>query len=164
MDAEPIPDREERSRLPAAFFFGLVIVALVAGGIVLLSRVTQPKQSNAVQMLPFNAEEKAYASQIHFDNIHLAQSSNLLNQKFTYVAASMANAGPRTIRALQVSIEFHDPFNQVILKDSDRLIDRTDDPLGSGKQRDFQVTLEQSLPVEWNQQYPAIRVTGIVLE
>jgi hypothetical protein len=142
----------------------LVIVALVAGGIVLLSKVTQPKQASAVQVLPFGSQEQAYAAQIHFQNIRLAQASNLLNQQFTYVAMSMSNDGPRTIRALQVSVEFHDQFNQVVLKDSNRLIDRTDDPLGSGKQRDVQVTLEQGVPLEWNQQYPAIRITGLVLE
>ncbi len=163
-EPEPIPEREERSRVPAAFFAGLLIVALVGGGIVLLSKVTQPKRTNAVQKLPFGPEEQAYAAQIHFQNIHLAQSSNLLNQQFTYVAANVSNDGPRTIRALEVTIEFHDQFKQVVLNDTDRIIERTDDPLGATKQRDFQVTLEQSVPLEWNQQYPSIRVTGLILE
>jgi hypothetical protein len=161
---EPIPEREERSGLPAAFFAGLIVVALVVGGMVLLSRATQPKQVSAVQKLPFGPEEQAYAAQIHFQSIHLAQSSNLLNQQFTYVAANMSNDGPRTIRGLEVTVEFHDRFNQVILKDSERIIDRTDDPLAATKQRDFQVTLDQSVPSEWNQQYPSIRVSGLLLE
>ena len=166
MAAEPVPviEREERSRVPAAFLVGLVIVALVAGGVVLLTKATQPKQTNAVQKLPFGADEQAYSAQIHFQGIRLAQSSNLLNQQFTYVAATVSNDGPRTIRALEVTVEFHDPFKQVILKDSNRIIDRTDDPLGATKQRDFQVTLEQSVPSEWNQQYPSIRVTGLILD
>src|SRR5277367_6067792 len=112
---------------------------------------------SAVQKLPFGAEEQSYAAQIHFQDIHLAQSSNLLNQQFTYVAATVSNDGPRAIRALEVTVEFHDPFKQVILKDSDVIIERTDDPLGATKQRDFQVTLDQSVPSEWNQQYPGIR-------
>ena len=60
----------------------------------------------------------------------------------------MSNDGPRTIRALEVTMEFHDPFKQVVLNDSDRIIDRTDDPLGATKQRDFQVTLSKVFP--WN--------------
>jgi hypothetical protein len=164
MEPEPIPEREERSRVPAAFLAGLVIVALVIGGILLLSRATQPKQVSAVQKLPFGPAEQAYAAQIHIQNIHLAESSNLLNQKFTYVAANLSNDGPRTIRSLEVTIEFYDPFKQVVLRDTDRIIDRTDPPLGVAKAQDFQVTLEQRLPAEWNQQYPSIRVTGLLLE
>ena len=165
---EILPEREERSRVPAAFLVGLVIVALVAGGIcaAVASHAAKANHASAVQVLPFRApDEQVYAAQIHFQNIHLAQSSkSAINQQFTYVAASMSNDGPRTIRALQVSVEFHDQFKQVVLKDSDRIIDRTDDPLPGAKQRDFQVTLEQSVPSEWNQQYPSIRVTGLVLE
>jgi hypothetical protein len=164
MDAESVPEREEKSRVPVAFLIGIVIVALVAGGVVLLSKVTQPKQASAVQKLPFGPEEQAYAGQIHFQGVRLAQSSNLLNQQFTYVAATLSNDGPRTIRALEVTVEFRDPFKQVVLKDSDRIIDRTDEPVGATKQRDFQVTLDQGVPSEWNQQYPAIRVTGLILE
>jgi hypothetical protein len=40
----------------------------------------------------------------------------------------------------------------------------TAQPLKGGQQRDFQVTLERGLPAEWNQQYPSIRVTGLIVE
>jgi hypothetical protein len=163
-EPEPLPPSPDRSRVPLTFAIGLAIVFLVAGGVVLLSRATQPKQIAAAQKLPYGPAEQAYAPQIQFQNLRLAQSSNLLNQQFTYVAGTLINKGPRTIRALEVVVEFHDPFKQVVLRDDNRLIEMTDPPLGAGKQQDFQITVEQGVPSEWNQQYPSIRVTGLVLE
>ena len=55
------------------------------------------------QKLPFGAAEQAYAAQIHFRICELSQSTNLLNQQFTYVGGTVSNDGPRTIRALEVS-------------------------------------------------------------
>ena len=163
-EPEPLPEPPDRSQVPLTFGIGLVIVFLVAGSIVLLSRATQPKQIAAAQKLPFGSAEQAYASELQFQNIHLAQSSNLLNQQFTYVAGTLINKGPRTIRALEVVVEFHDPFKQVVLRDDNRLIEKTDPPLGPGKQQDFTITVEQGVPSEWDQQYPFIRVIGLVLD
>ena len=164
MDTQDTADREEKSRFPAAFAIGAVVVLVLFAGVLLLNRSIQPKRSAAAAKLPFGAEEQAYAGQIHFQDLALSHANNFLNQEFTYVTGTVSNDGLKVIRALQVTVEFHDPFNQVILRQSDRLIEPTDQPLGSKQQRSFQVTIEQRLPAEWNQQYPSIRVIGLVLE
>jgi hypothetical protein len=68
------------------------------------------------------------------------------------------------VRAMEVTFEFRDPFNQIVLRDPQRLIEPTADPLKAGQSRDFQVTLGAHLPTEWNRQYPAIHITGLILE
>ena len=80
------------------------------------------------------------------------------------MVGTMANDGDRTIRAIEVTVEFHDQFNQVILRDRQRLIGSKAEPLPAGQTRDFQMTIVNHLPSEWNQQYPSIHVTGLVLE
>jgi hypothetical protein len=162
MSPEEIPGREERSQFPIAFAAGAAIVLLLLGGLILLSRGSHPTAPGAGVKLPFGAAEQAYAERIHFKDIQMAKANNFLNQEFTYVAGTVVNDGTRTIRGLQVTLEFHDPFNQVILKESEQLIGAKDAPLGAGQPRDFQVTLEH-VPAEWNQQYPSIRVTGLIL-
>ena len=157
-------DREERSRFPAAFAVGAVVVLLLLAGLLLLNRSIQPKRSVAAAKLPFGAYEQAYAGRIHFQDIALSHANNFLNQEFTYVTGTVSNDDVKALRALEVTVEFHDPLNQVILRQSDRLIEPTDQPLGPKQQRSFQVTIDQRLPAEWNQQYPSIRVTGLVLE
>lgn len=155
---------KERSGFPAAFAVGVIVMLILAAGLVLLSRATRPHQLGAGQKLPFGPTEQAYAPQIHFQSGEMSQSSNLLNQEFTYVAGTVINSGNRNVRALNVNFEFHDPFKQVVLRDAQILVDPAGQSLGPGQSRAFQVTLGAHLPSEWNREYPLIRVTGMILE
>lgn len=159
---EPGETREETSRFPLAFALGAVVVALLFGGLFLLTKVTKPAGSAAVQHFPFGPAEQAYAVHIHFNDIQMAKATNFINQEFTYVAGTISNDGAKTLRGLEVNIEFRDPFNQVILRDAEQIVTPSA-PIEAGLRRDFQVTLEH-VPVEWNQQYPVFRVTGLLLE
>jgi hypothetical protein len=157
-------DQEERSRFPAALAAGAVVVLLVAGVIALLTHFISPSHKAADTTLPFGAAEQAYAMQIQFQNLQLSHSTNLLNQEFTYVGGIISNNGPRAVDAVEVVVEFHDAFHQVILREVERPIQRTDAPLEVTKQREFQITIEQGIPSGWDQQYPSIRITGLALE
>ena len=162
MSPEGIPQREQRSQFPIAFGAGAVVVLLLLGGVILLSRGSHHNGAGAAAKLPFGPTEQAYAEHIHFKDIQMAKANNFLNQEFTYIAGTLWNDGARTIRAIDVTLEFHDPFNQVILRETEPLVGPKDAALPGGQRRDFQITLEH-VPVEWNQQYPSIRVTGLTL-
>ncbi len=166
MEPEPAIDQDRKSGrgFPAAFVVGAVVVLLLFGGLLLLTRSTQPHKTAAAVALPFGAEEQNYAANIHFQNVDFSQASNLLNQEFTYATGKISNDGSRAIRALELTLEFHDQFNQVILREKQRPIDLTGAPLPPGQARDFQITVEQHIPSTWNQQYPSIRVSGLVLQ
>jgi hypothetical protein len=162
---EPVENanREERSGFPAAFAIGVLIMLILAAGLVAISHVAKSHRVTA-ENPPFGSVEQTYSQQIHFQPGQMSQSTNLLNQEFTYAAGTVINGGTRTVRALNVIFEFHDPFNQVILRDPQILIDPAGQPLGAGQSRDFQITLGAHLPLEWNRQYPLIRITGMALE
>jgi hypothetical protein len=154
---------EEKSRFPVAFIAGVVVVLILAGGAALLIRRSQPTGIAAATKLPFGSQEQSYAPRIAFQAIQMAHSTNFLNQEFTFVAGTIVNNGDHAIAGLQVAIEFHDQFNQTILRDSEMLIPPTAQPLPAGQMRDFQVILER-IPSDWNRQYPSIRVTGLILQ
>lgn len=154
---------EEKSRFPAAFAAGIAVVLILGAGLAFLIRRTQPTGIAAATKLPFGPPEQAYAPRIQFQGIQMARSTNFLNQEFTFVAGAIVNAGDKAIVALQVTIEFHDQFNQTVLRDSETLIQPPALPLPGGQQRDFQVILEH-IPSDWNRQYPSIRVAGLVLQ
>jgi hypothetical protein len=157
-------DREEKRQFPLAFAAGAVIVAIFLGGLVLLTKATHSSASSkTVAKLPFGPAEKAYADRIHFGAIQMARSSNLLNQQFTYIAGTLSNDGDRPMQALEATFEFHDQFNQVVLREEQRLISAGAPPVGAGQHFDFQITLEY-VPSSWNQAYPTIRVTGLTLQ
>jgi hypothetical protein len=155
--------REEKRRFPIAFAAGAVIILLIFGSLLVLTRVMRPHDSATVVKLPFGAGEQAYVQNIHFLDIQLAHAANFLNQDFTYVAGTAFNDGSRKIRAMEVTVEFHDPFHQVILRDTNKLISPGADALDAGKRLPFQITMEH-LPAQWDKQYPSIRVTGLILE
>ncbi len=157
-------DGEQRSQFPLAFAAGACIVLILVGGLVLATHFVQRHGPAAPGVkLPFGPAEQAYAGSIHFDGIQMSRSSNLLNEEFTYVNGTLSNDGSRTLRGLDVALEFRDPFGQLILRDTERLVQPASPPVPAGQQRDFQVTLEH-VPAEWNQQLPSIRVTGLILE
>jgi hypothetical protein len=163
MEPGETPYREERRRLPVAFLAGAVIVLLIFGGFLLLAHVIDSRTAATVVKLPFGPGEQVYTPHIQFLDIQLAHATNFLNQDFTYVAGTMFNDGSKKVRGLEVTVEFHDPFHQVILRDTNPLIGPADAPLDPGKRRDFQIQMGH-LPVEWDKQYPSIRVTGLALE
>jgi hypothetical protein len=164
MDPEVDGGSRQGRGFPTAFAIGVVIILILFAGLLLLTHSTQPKKSAAETRLPFGAAEQSYAPNIHFHDVELSQADNLLNQKFTYATGKISNDGTRTVRAVEVTLEFHDQFNQVILRETQRVVDSMAGPFPPGQQRDFQVTIERDIPSTWNQQYPSIQVTGLALE
>jgi hypothetical protein len=154
---------EEKNRFPVALLAGIVVVLILCGGLALVMRKSQPTGIAAATTLPFGPQEQAYAPRIQFQGIQMAHSTNFLNQEFTFVAGTIVNQGDKAIAGLQVTIEFHDQFNQTILRDSEILLQPTAPSILGGQQRDFQVILER-IPSDWNRQYPSIHVAGLVLQ
>jgi hypothetical protein len=154
---------EERSRLPIAFVGGLVIVTLLLGAAVLLSRYSTPVGPQVLKPLPMGPAEQAYASQVHFLEPKMSRAANFLNQEVTFVFGTLENGGNRRIKQIEITLEFHDPFNQVVLRDTQRLFSPGAAPLGPGQQRDFQVGYEH-VSAQWNNVYPSIRISGLDLD
>lgn len=154
----------ERRRFPVAFLAGAIVMALLFGGFYLLTRILGSHGPATAVKLPFGAAEQAYAERIHFNGLHMSRSTNMIKQEFTYVTGTMSNDGVQSIRAMEVTVEFRDALNQIILRDSQFVIaPNADPPLNAGLSREFQVTLEH-VPAEWNQEYPSIQITGLTLQ
>jgi hypothetical protein len=140
---------------------GIVLLLIVVG--ILLTRGPGGGMGGQPAPLRFGPAEQAYASQIHFSALQLSQASNMLNQQFTYVVGTVSNGGNRPVRAVEVTVEFHDLVNQLVLRDTARLFLPGTPPLAPGHEREFQLTFEH-VPSSWNRQAPAIRVTGLDLQ
>ena len=164
MDPGENQETSERSRILVILGAGGIVVLILFVGLLLITRSTKPRPIGTAAKLPFGAEEKAYANNIHIQNVELSHAENFLNQEFVYVTGTVSNDGARSIRGLEATVEFHDPFKQVILRETQRVISGSDQPLDAGQQRNFQVTIEQRIPSTWDQQYPSVAVSGLVLK
>jgi hypothetical protein len=154
---------EEKSRAPIVLLVGAVAALLLIGIFYLVARLTPAPTKTVEQALPMGPAEQAYVPQIQFLEPKVARAANFLNQEVTFVFGTVLNNGPRPIRQIEVTLEFHDVFNQVVLRDTQRLFSPTAVPLAPNQRRDFQLGYE-TLPVQWNQAYPAVRITGLQLQ
>ena len=154
---------EEKSRAPIVLLVGVAAALLLMGIFYLVGRLTPAPTKAVEQPLPMGPAEQAYVPQIQFLEPKVARAANFLNQEVTFVFGTVLNNGPRPIRQIEITLEFHDPFNQVVLRDKQRLFSATAAPLAPNDRRDFQLGYE-IVPVQWNQAYPTIRITGLQLQ
>lgn len=149
-------------RAPVVLFVGAAAMLVLIGLVYFASRYAPSTAVAPEQTLPMGAAEQAYAPQIQFQDMKVARATNFLNQEATFVFGTTVNNGPRAVQQIEVTFEFHDVFQQVVLRDKQRLFDPTAVPLAPNQQRDFQLTYD-SLPAQWNQAPPTVTVTGLVL-
>jgi hypothetical protein len=160
---DQVMGEEEKSRAPLVLLVGVGAALLLIGIFYLVARLTPAPAKTVEQPLPMGPAEQAYAQQIQFLEPKVARAANFLNQEVTFVFGTVLNNGPRPIRQIEVTLEFHDVFNQVVLRDKQRLFSPTAVPLAPHDRRDFQLGYE-TLPVQWNQAYPTIHITGLLLQ
>ncbi len=148
---------------PLALAAGALVVALlVLLAYFLLFRYSSRKME-PLEPVPMGEVESAYAEQIQFSEIQMSRAENFLGQEITYLFCVVANHGNRTVLQLEVTLEFRDLFNQVVLRDSRRIIGPRASPLPPGARREIEISWEH-IPSDWNQQYPSMRISGLRLK
>jgi hypothetical protein len=149
------------------FPLALIAGAMVVGLLVLLAYVVLSRYSaqkaELLEPLPMGEEERAYAERLQFTGLQMSRAENFLGQEITYLFCQVANQGDRTVRQLEITLEFRDRFNQVVLRDVRRVIGPRSSPLLPGAQREIEISWEH-IPADWNQQYPSIRVSGLLFD
>jgi hypothetical protein len=156
-------EKQEGRGFGLALGAGAVILALILGGVYLLSQRGSTETARALEPLPYGATEQAYAEHIHFVDLRMSRAANYLNQEFTFLYCTMSNAGNKTIRQMEVTVEFRDVLNQVVLRHTQRVLGPDAPQVNGGFRRDLEFTFEH-IPSEWNYQNPTLRVTGLLLE
>jgi hypothetical protein len=129
------------------------ILALVAS-LALLRRSAPPEGKH----LPLDAEAKAYLSKITVSDARMSAAENFLGDTITYLDAEVTNQGSKTLRDVELRLEFVDTLDQVVLRDSAHPVTLRTPPLEPGKTRTFQVSFDH-LPADWNQAPPHITPT-----
>jgi hypothetical protein len=158
-----LTNKDSDNRTPTVLFIGVVAAVLLLGGVYLLAHYSPAPAKETVKPLAMGAAEQAYAQNIQFTDPKLARAANFLNQEVTFVFGTVSNNGPRAVQQIEISLEFHDLFNQVVLRDTQRLFSPTADPLTPNSSRDFQLSYE-TMPAQWNHAYPTVHVTGLDLK
>jgi len=110
--------------------------------------------------LAFGPQEQEYARNLRIENVALSRAENYLHQEVTTLQGSLMNSGDRFLQSAELTIDFLDGMNQVVLRQS--LISSAPQPVAPRGSREFEVSFEH-IPSDWNMQSPKIYVTGLQL-
>lgn len=154
---------EEKRDFPLALLLGIGVMALLLGGLFFLTRESPQPAARTPQRLPMGPEEEAYAGQIQFSELRMSRAANFLNQEVTFLFGMVKNNGTRKVREIELTIEFQNLLNQIVLRETRRVIGKQAAPLEAGEAREFQLTFEQ-VPDDWNRHVPTLRISGLLLE
>ena len=159
-----IPGEQQPDRGP--FNFALLVAAaaviIVLAGFYLWPGRQSPSRGGMQEIHPpFAAAERAYASKIKIENLALSRAANFLNQEVTILTGELVNTGERTLREVELTVEFYDDMNQIALRESRLAVNSGSPPLAPGERRSFEVSFEH-IPTSWNMQQPTVRVTGLL--
>jgi hypothetical protein len=159
-----IPGEQQPDRGPFSFALLLAaaaIVIMLAGFYLWPGRQSPSGGRTQVAHPPFGPEERAYAAKIRIENLALSRAENFLHQEVTTLAGELVNGGDRTLREVEVTVEFYDEMNQIALRDSRLAITSAAPPIAPAETRPFDVSFEH-IPTSWNMQPPSVRVTGLL--
>lgn len=90
----------------------------------------------------------------------MSRAENFANQEIISLTAEMANLGDRSLKAVEVTVEFSDEMPQVVLREPRILFGSPSTSLPAGGRREFEVSFEH-VPSSWNMQQPVVKVIGM---
>lgn len=140
------PSECGRSLLLLIFVISAAIAALLAGGAWLMhARLTRPPA--------LSVEARDYLAQIAVTDARMSAAETPLGTTETYLDAHVINKGSRTVRQLDLQLDFQDTMNQVVLRQVARPVTGDTTTLGPGQVRNLHLTFDH-MPAEWNQAPP----------
>lgn len=160
-------EAESRSWLPWIVASAVIVLGLLTL-LVLGHRSSSNLQSGGTGMAP----SAPYAPQLPISGVEMSQASSFSGAKVTYLDGKISNTGDKTITGITVQAGFRDDLGQLaqrvamplaLIRTREPYVDTepvSAEPLKPGDSRDFRLIFD-SVPPDWNQQYPEIRVIGV---
>jgi hypothetical protein len=166
---EPLHTTEEQQKLPSdqrvTLLLAGIVVLVIAASLWFLFKPTAASQQNTLQLVvtpKMSDSEKDYAKFLRVENVAMSRAENFLHQEVTTMNAEVVNSGPLAIAALELSVEFSDEMNQVVLREARAVLGTPPAALAAGERRSFEISFDH-VPPSWNMQQPAVRVTNLQL-
>jgi hypothetical protein len=107
-----------------------------------------------------SAEETAYLSQIQVTDAQMSAAQNYIGDRIFYFDAKVTNGGSKSVRTIELQLEYVDTLAQVVLRESAYPVTSRMPPLEAGNTRAFRVSYDH-MPADWNQAPPKIAVTRV---
>jgi len=164
IEPPPLSEQPSDSNL-RPILIGLVLVAVVVGILILLSRGTP---QNAATPHP-------YAVNVTLSNLKMSAAENFVGASVTYIDGTVTNAGDKVVSHAMVHVTFKNSLGEIaqaedvplrVLQTGGPYPDAVDlgmSPLAAGQSKPFRLTFEH-VTADWNQAYPELQVSDVHLK
>jgi hypothetical protein len=159
--------REATSWLPWIVAACVIILGLVI--LVVVGDRTHPDTfSNSTGM----AAPDPYAAKLSIGGLQMSEATSFSGAKVTYIDGQLANTGDKTLTAITVQVGFHSDVGQFaqrvalplsFIRTRQPYVDTepvSAAPIEPGQTRDFRLIFD-TVPPDWNLQFPEIRVISV---
>lgn len=146
-----------RESLPVPIFVAGALLLIITTGVFFWYRQRQ-HTSPVVPIL--TKEAAAYLPNLQLADVDMQAAENYLNQTTTTITGKITNAGPRTLRLVEINCVFKDQIGQTVLRERVAIIGRKTGPVATGQTRPFELNFD-NIPVSWNQVLPDLVISQI---
>ena len=113
-----------------------------------------------------------YAASLAISGLQMSEATSFSGAKVTYIDGQITNNGNRTLTAITVQVGFHSDLGQYaqrlslplsLIRTREPYVDTqpvSAAPIQPSQQRDFRLIFD-SVPPDWNLQYPEVRVISV---
>jgi hypothetical protein len=162
-----IPEEQQKpaSHLRVTLLLAAIVVLVIAASLWFLFKSPPAPRQGTLQLVVtprMTESEKDYARNLRVENIAMSRAENFLHQEVTILNAEVVNGGPQALAALELSVEFTDEMNQVVLREARGVLGTPPAVLAPGERRAFEISFDH-VPASWNMQQPAVRVSSLQL-
>jgi len=148
----------EDGRSPVLLIFAAS--AVIAAGLAVTAWWMHTRITRPLVRPPLDAEARAYLQQIVVADARMSAAETPLGGSITYLDARVINQGSRTVREIDLRLDFMDLVGQMVLRRTVRPVTSETAPLGPGESRSLHVTFDH-MPAEWNQAPPVSTPTYV---
>jgi hypothetical protein len=158
--------REATSWMPWIVAAAVIILGL--GILVVVGGRSTPESAMGAGM----AAADPYAARLSISRIQMSEATSFSGAKVTYIDGQIANSGDRTLAAITVQVGFHSDVGQFaqrvavplnLIRTREPYVDTqpvSAAPIEPGQTRDFRLIFD-TMPADWNQQIPEIRIISV---
>jgi hypothetical protein len=166
---EPRQNSEEPEKVAGltrvTLAFAVVVLLAIGASLWFLFKSPPAPKPGTVQVVVtprMGDVEQEYAKNLRVENIALSRAENFLHQEVTILNADIVNGGAQAIVALQLTVEFSDDMNQVVLREARNVLGKPPVALAPGERRSFEISFDH-VPASWNMQQPTVHVATLQL-
>ena len=108
-------------------------------------------------------EAKLYIRNLGLSAVEMKAAESFGGQQLVEITGQISNKGDRALKSVELICIFHDPYNQVIFRDTVAIVRADRGALKPGESKPFRLPFD-TIPKTWSQTLPQMVIGGVLFE